>query len=137
MAEQNRPASNEQAPDPSNNYERSHPEREAGMGRLDTNANATPRKAPDHINEAVPNAMDGSKEIAAHEGGNPTKAAPVQPDHSMLDEEPLGWDQTPQDAGGAAKRHPEPAVRAARRTSGTIRSRAEVPCCKSEAPAGS
>src|ERR1700744_3973832 len=34
MAEQMRPASNKDAPDPSNSYERSHPEREAGMGKL-------------------------------------------------------------------------------------------------------
>ena len=36
-AEENRPASPQQAPDPSDNYERSHPEHEAGMGRLDNN----------------------------------------------------------------------------------------------------
>lgn len=36
MAQQNRPSSNEKAPDPARSYERAKPEAEAGMGRLST-----------------------------------------------------------------------------------------------------
>jgi hypothetical protein len=97
MAEQMRPASKEQAPDPSNNYERSHPENEAGMGRLDNNMRATPTPRSDQGPDAVKNAQDGSKQINAHEEVNPQKTLPAQPDHSMQEEEPLGWDQAPED----------------------------------------
>jgi hypothetical protein len=107
MAEQMRPASPQQAPDPSNNYERSHPEREAGMGRLDNNK-AVPTDAPDKGQEAVGHRQDGSRQLNAHDavnhrGGPP----PEQPDHSMKDEEPLGWDQAPTDIHDPTKqRHP-------------------------------
>jgi hypothetical protein len=103
MAEQMRPASNAQAPDPSDNYERSHPEHEAGAGRLDNNANATPRSKPDQMPKAVGNAQDGSKQLNAHEN---KQSGTDNPRHSMLDEEPLGWDQAPQGAGEGAQRHP-------------------------------
>ena len=92
MAEQMRPASNEQAPDPSNNYERSHPEREAGMGRLDNNTNTTPRPQSDHMKRAVDNAQNPANSLNAQENDQVP-----QPDHSMKDEEPLGWDQAPTD----------------------------------------
>ncbi len=95
MAEQNRPASNTLAPDPSDNYERAHPEHEAGQGRLDGNVKATPTARPDKVAAAVANAQDGSKQINAHDANPSHPAAPLQPDHSMLDEEPLGWDQAP------------------------------------------
>lgn len=112
MAEQMRPASNAEAPDPSSSYERSHPDREAGMGRLDNNK-ATPTDSPDHIEQAVGNKQDGSRQINAHETENrradsePTAAPPDRarpdrsmpdhsmPDHSMKEEEPMGWDQAP------------------------------------------
>ena len=109
MAEsQNRPASPEQAPDPSNNYERDHPEREAGMGSLDHKSigTATPAQTPDNIAGAVGNANDPRKSFTAQDEVPPQPAAgqkpvahgmpaPQQPDHSMLEEEPLGWDQAP------------------------------------------
>jgi hypothetical protein len=60
MAEQMRPASKKQAPDPSRNYERSRPEDEAGMGRLDNNV-ATPAPGPDKAAHAVGNRRDRSK----------------------------------------------------------------------------
>ena len=60
MAEQMRPASKKQAPDPSKNYERSRPEDEAGMGRLDSDA-TTPSAKPDRPHEAVKNRRDQSK----------------------------------------------------------------------------
>ncbi len=108
MAEQMRPASKELAPDPSNNYERSHPENEAGAGRLDNNTKATPTPEPDHMAASVGNAQDGSKQINAHEQHQaPVGEAPQQPDHSMLDEEPMGWDQAPTgSAPDRERRHP-------------------------------
>ena len=107
MAEQMRPASPEQAPDPSDNYERAHPGHEAGMGRLDNNV-STPTNAPDREEQAVKNKQDGSRQLNAHDAisqrGGP---APEQPDHSMKDEEPLGWDQAPTDIDDPRRqRHP-------------------------------
>ena len=97
MAEENRPASPQQAPDPSDNYERSHPEHEAGMGRMDNN-NAVPTAKPDRQEQAVKNKQDPTHQINAQDPisqrGGP---APEQPDHSMHDEEPDGWDQAPKD----------------------------------------
>ena len=104
MAEQMRPASPEQAPDPSNNYERAHPEREAGMGRLDNNK-SSPEQQADATPAAVHNKQDPQRQINAEETVG--RAAPQQPDHSMHDEEPLGWDQAPTDIHDPTKqRHP-------------------------------
>ena len=107
MAEQMRPASPEQAPDPSDNYERSHPEHEAGMGRM-TNNKAVPTDSPDRQQDAVGNKQDGSRQLNAHDAVNQHRgAATEQPDHSMKDEEPLGWDQAPTDIHDPTKqRHP-------------------------------
>ena len=66
-AEQNRPASPKDAPDPSDSYERSHPENEAGMGRLDNNGDATPSKVPDRQNQTVSNVQDPSRQINAED----------------------------------------------------------------------
>lgn len=97
MAEQMRPASKEKAPDPSDSYERSHPEHEAGMGRLDNNK-ATPTNEPNHQQDTVDNAHDGTRQLNAHDAINQRGGpAPEQPDHSMKEEEPLGWDQAPTD----------------------------------------
>lgn len=84
MAEQMHPSSPRNAPDPSNNYERSHPEREAGMGRLD-NEKGTPTDRPDKMDEAVENRQ------------RPRQANAREPEGSMLDEEPRGEDLAPQD----------------------------------------
>ena len=110
MAEQMRPSSPQQAPDPSTSYERSHPGREPGMGRLDNNK-ATPRNTPDRQGETVPHRQDPGRQINAHDAvnqrGGPTPEAPEQPDHSMKDEEPLGWDRAPSEATDRkAQRHP-------------------------------
>ena len=101
MAEQMRPASNAQAPDPSHNYERSHPDRESGMGTLGSDGKNT--RQPDAIAGAVKNQQDPARQLNAHEvvdqgaarspagAANPgQRAAPSQPDHSMKDEEPMG-----------------------------------------------
>ena len=63
MAEQMRPASKQLAPDPSRSYERSRPEQESGMGRLDSDA-ATPTPSPDQVDEAVKNKKDATKELS-------------------------------------------------------------------------
>jgi len=107
MAEQMRPASPQQAPDPSHSYERSHPGREAGMGRLDSDK-PVPANSPDKGQEAVGNRQDGTKQLNAHDAVNQRGGpAPVQPDHSMKDEEPLGWDQAPTDIHDPERqRHP-------------------------------
>ena len=109
-----RPATPEQAPDPSFNYERSHPERESPAGTLDhgTIGQATPAPSSDKIAGTVTNAQDPERSLTAQDAGATQPAAhglaaPVQPDHSMADEEPLGWDQAPQGSDTAGgKRHP-------------------------------
>lgn len=101
MAEELRPLSKKDAPDPSNNYERSHPENEAGMGRLDNNE-SVPTDRPDQSEDAVKNRQDGTKQINSHD-----QPAPEQPDHSMHEEEPAGEDQAPTDIKNPRmKRHP-------------------------------
>ena len=101
MAEQNRPASREQAPDPSHSYERSHPNREGGMGRMDNNDDAVPTESPDRQEQAVHNRQDPQRQINAHDD------LPPQPDHSMREEEPDGWDQAPTNIKNPRmKRHP-------------------------------
>jgi len=107
MAEQMRPSSNEQAPDPSNSYERAHPEREGGIGRVDSNK-ATPEPQADGTPAAVPNKHKPGKQINPQDTDEPEKQPlPNQPDHSMKDEEPTGWDLAPQDIKDPRqKRHP-------------------------------
>jgi hypothetical protein len=105
MAEQMRPSSKKDAPDPSHAYERSHPSREAGMGRLDNNK-STPANASGDARHTVTNAQDGARQLNAHDDGS-RDALAEQPDHSMKDEEPLGWDQAPMDEQDPRKRrHP-------------------------------
>ena len=113
-AEQNRPASPQKAPDPANSYERAHPENESGMGRLE-NEKTTPSNEPDRQQQAVTNKQDPSRQVNADDafaGRDKPKrdnAAPLadQPDHSMHDEEPDGWDQAPTDIqDNRQKRHP-------------------------------
>ena len=106
-AEQNRPASPQQAPDPANNYERAHPENEAGMGRMDA-PKTTPEQKPDRQRESVANRQDPTRQLNAQDAVNQRGgAAPEQPDHSMHDEEPDGWDQAPTDiTDPKQKRHP-------------------------------
>jgi hypothetical protein len=88
MAEKPRPLSKEQAPEPSNVYERSHPESEAGMGRLDNNARATPTKSVDKMPNTVSHAQDGSRQINAHDD--------AENKSSVGNNEPVGWEGTKQ-----------------------------------------
>jgi hypothetical protein len=53
-ANQMRPASDEQAPDPATTYERSNPANEAGMGKLHSTP-LTPVNTADKIHRAVKN----------------------------------------------------------------------------------
>ncbi len=128
MAEQMRPASKKDAPDPSDNYERAHPEREAGMGRLDNNDDAVPADQAKASEGTVSHRQNPERQINAHESaggivkgeelgtpeamqrerGQPGKLPPpVNVDHSMHDEEPDGWDLAPLDIHDPRrKRHP-------------------------------
>jgi hypothetical protein len=115
MAEQMRPSSKENAPDPANSYERTNPGREAGMGRMDA-PKSTPADAPDSGKQAVTNEQNPARQVNAQDAGargsvgqqqQVQQHLPPQPDHSMKDEEPLGWDQTPTGTQDAEqKRHP-------------------------------
>ena len=60
MAEQMRPASKQEAPDPAKAYERARPEDEAGMGRMQNNK-STPTRRPEQGKQAVKNRRDQSK----------------------------------------------------------------------------
>ena len=132
-ASENRPASPNQAADPATSYERAEPEKEAGMGRLDSPVGkATPTPREDHgtpaDNQPSPldwdksdsNAHPGDHQLNAHDdpggtggGGQPlnqinlSKPSPDQPDHSMFDEEPTDADLAPVDIHDPRqKRHP-------------------------------
>lgn len=107
MAEQMRPASKEHAPDPSHSYERSDPKRESGMGKLDA-PKGTPHPQADGTSSAVSNQQKPDRQLNAQDTEDPEQERlPNQPDHSMKDEEPDGWDQAPLDIKDARKkRHP-------------------------------
>ena len=110
--------SEQNAPDPASSYERAKPEKQSGMGRLDNNK-ATPSRSADRVKQAVKNKQsnrqinsedstdqraEGRPSSSGTKGENP---APKQPDHSMKDEEPLGWDQAPTEKQPTRnKRHP-------------------------------
>jgi hypothetical protein len=104
MQDQSHPATKQDAPDPARVYERAKPEKEAGMGRLDNNK-ATPTDAPDRMEKAVDNAQP-PKGVAAEDVVD-QRATGREPDHSMLEEEPMDTDQAPQDIHSPRhKRHP-------------------------------
>jgi hypothetical protein len=115
--EQMRPVSPAQAPDPASSYDRSDPDREAGLGRMDA-PKATPHEHPDAMEQAVTHRQDGTRQLNADgdvnqraariptAGGSAPERSPAgggtslprqQPDHSMKEEEPLGADQRPLD----------------------------------------
>ena len=109
MAEQMRPTSKEDAPDPARSYERAQPEKESGMGRMTNNDRAVPADSPDKMEQAVTH-RQAARQLNAHEvvsGRSGNAPAGNQPDHSMKEEEPLGWDQAPTDIDAPrAKRQP-------------------------------
>jgi hypothetical protein len=79
MPEQMRPASKKGAPNPAHTYERADPNREAGMGRLDTDPDAAPSDAPDGIEQSVKQRQDGTRQINAHDAVN-QRGGPVGTD---------------------------------------------------------
>ncbi len=102
------PQQPDNGPDPARSYERAKPEMESGMGRLDNNDDATPTDRPNQLEDTVPNRQDPQKQINAEEtdddragrdlnNKDDSSTNPEQPEHSMREEEPLGWDQAPQD----------------------------------------
>jgi hypothetical protein len=107
MADQTRPLSPDQAPDPSDSYERSRPEKQPGMGRLDNNE-ATPANDPDRTGDAVGNKQDPRRQINAHDAVNARGGtAPEEDDRPMSDDEPRGEDLTPTDIHDPKmQRHP-------------------------------
>jgi hypothetical protein len=60
--EQMRPASKETAPDPSNTYERAHPENEAGQGRMKRDK-AVPANRPDSMEASVTHKQDTTHQL--------------------------------------------------------------------------
>lgn len=103
------PSSNKDAPDPSNSYERSHPEREGGMGKKNTHQTATPTPAKDGMSKSVKHSQDGAHQINGADALNQRGGAVPdhQPTHSMNDEEPMGSDLAPTDIRDPKnKRHP-------------------------------
>jgi hypothetical protein len=78
MAEQMRPLSREEAPDPSHSYERAHPTRESGTGRLDQDTDkATPEESADKVENAAPNRQDGTRQVNAHDVNNDASRNPA------------------------------------------------------------
>ena len=110
MAEQMRPASPHQAPDPATTYERAKPEREAGMGRME-NDPATPQETADQSQDAVKHRQENRQlnaSDAVNQRGGPTaesRNVAGQPDHSMKDEEPLD-EPPPESRNPREQRHP-------------------------------
>ena len=107
MPEQNRPVSPAEAPDPAHSYERAKPERESVAGNLQ-GEKSPPRTAPDRSDDATSNQQVPERQINADDGV-PDYVPPAanQPDHSMHDEEPDGWDLAPNDISDPQqKRHP-------------------------------
>lgn len=103
----NRPT---QAPRPDQSYERADPNGEAGMGDLDKDQH-TPTDRDDAHEHAAAQKPDGTplKTDSTENLGRPSK--PVVPEEriegDMTTEEPLGWDQAPQDIKNPTqKRHP-------------------------------
>ncbi len=110
MGDQSTPANRKDAQDPARTYERAKPEAEAGMGSLEGLPGATPTPRPDKVQDAVPN-RHPDRQVNADDLGDdkarPQSEKPEQPDHSMFDEEPDGWDLAPTDIHNPRyQRHP-------------------------------
>jgi hypothetical protein len=113
MPDQENPGA-QPVPDPTRSYERAKPEAESAHGRL-TQPPATPAEGADRAGDAAGNqqaprqinAHDDQAGKSAHALSSAEPSAPGQPDHSMLDEEPDGWDLAPIDIHDKRyKRHP-------------------------------
>ena len=89
MAEQMRPSSKQDAPNPAHSYERTDPNREAGQGSLEK-IEPDPTNKRDQIQETPHNRSDPQRQLNAEEVIK--GAERNQPDHSMFDEEPTDPD---------------------------------------------
>jgi hypothetical protein len=87
MAEQMRPASKKESPDPAVNFDRSDPKREAGQGQVKSNDQATPTPRPDTMPNSVGHAQAGDKQI------NSEEAATIAPKAETSETESLGWEK--------------------------------------------
>lgn len=67
------------APDPSDIYERAHPEHESGFGRLDSDEFEA-AESPDAIEQTIKNRQDGSRQVNAHELADGRAAEKLPPD---------------------------------------------------------
>lgn len=70
------------APDPSDTYERAHPEHESGFGRLDSDEFEI-ADGPDAIEKTIRNRQDGSRQVNAHElaDGRAAEKLPPETEH--------------------------------------------------------
>lgn len=97
------------APQPQQAYERADPHAESGMGRK-SQAPTTPRDSNDRHLEAAGNRPGGRDRPPENPPGSvipPVPESDIEGD--MTTEEPLGWDQAPQDVKDPEKRrHPRP-----------------------------
>ncbi len=73
---QNRPDSEENAPDPTQGYARENPHAEAGMGRLDNNSLTTPFNRADGVAHAR-NGPPEQRQINTHDASNPRSMGDV------------------------------------------------------------
>jgi hypothetical protein len=106
MASENRPASKEDAPDPTRSYGREKPEAESGMGRLDNNI-ATPTNSPDRAEEAVKNKQDATRQINAQDVVDQRATGEKEPDHSMAEDDQIDTDTIPEESDNPReKRNP-------------------------------
>src|SRR5438034_8890293 len=97
MAEQMHPFEPQHSPDPSKSRKRAHPDNESGMGTLGQKAR-TPTDRPDQLEQTVSNRQP-PRQINAEDLDNP--------DHSALQDEPLGEDLAPTDIHNPRfQRHP-------------------------------
>ena len=78
---------------------RAKPEHESGRGELGSDKDAAaPVRRPDKFDQTAGN-RQGARQINADDGTNQrSRGNPRQPDHSMHEEQPLGWDQAPVEA---------------------------------------
>jgi hypothetical protein len=97
MASENRPASKEDAPDPTRSYGREKPEAESGMGRLDNNI-ATPTNSPDRAEDAVKNKQDPTRQINAQDVVDQRATGEKEPDHSMAEDDQIDTDTIPEES---------------------------------------
>src|SRR5438874_2672242 len=88
---QMRPASPEQAPDPSFNYERSHPDREAGLGRMDA-LKAPTHEHADALEQAVTHKQDPTRQLNADGDVNQRASRIPTGAGGVLERSPAGGD---------------------------------------------